>query len=281
MAMLEFKTPNGVIAYTRRGLGDPLVLLHGLYPGASHQEYDHNVSALQQRHTVYALDLLGFGQSDVPRMTHTAEMHQHFVRNFINEVIGVPAAVVASGASCGIATRLGVYDDGLLTRLVLLAPQQKPVYHEPPGLADRLSRFVLGTLAAGASLYEVDASPAGLAHWIRDNYHDPQKWLPAKLKQLHVEANEPNKMMAHISQLCGYFDTDLAHWLPYVRRPTLVVMGADCMPIPQAEWFRPAQWSQGKSMAVVDNAKNFPHEEQSARVNGLMDSFLGNQNGTD
>ena len=272
--MLEFATPQGVIAYARRGLGDPVVLLHGLYPGASHHEFDHNVSALQTRHTVYALDLLGFGQSDVPRIAHTADMHQHFVRDFIAGVIGAPAAVVASGAACGVAARLGVYDDGLLSRLVLLAPPNQSVYHEPPGLADRLSRFVLGTLAAGASLYEVDASPAGLAHWIGENYHDPTKVPRDKIHQLHVEANEPGKMMAHISRLCGYFDTDLAHWLPYVRRPTLLVVGRDCLPVPEAEWLRPAQWSQGKRLVVVDDAKNFPHEEQSAAVNGLVERFL-------
>jgi pimeloyl-ACP methyl ester carboxylesterase len=276
MSVREYATTSGVIAYAKRGLGDPVVLLHGVYPGASHAEFAHNVAALQQAHTVYALDLLGFGQSDVPRIAHTAQMHHYLVRDFLRDVVGGPAAVVASGASCGIAARLGVYDDDLIDRLVLLAPVNQPVFKEPPGLADRLARFVLGTLAAGASLYEVDASIPGLKFWLRDNYHDPDRAIQDRLKTLHAEANEPNKMMAHISLICGYFDTDLTHWLPAVRRKTLIVVGRDCLPVPEGAWLKPAAWSMGKSLEVVDAAKAFPHDEQSASVNELVLRFLGN-----
>jgi pimeloyl-ACP methyl ester carboxylesterase len=153
----------------------------------------------------------------------------------------------------------------------------KSIYKEQPGLADRLTRFLLGTLKAGFSLYEVDASRPGLAFWIKENYHDPKTILKPKIAGLHLEANEPNKMMAHISLICGYFDTDLAHWLPYVRRRTQVIMGADLMPVPILDWFRPAQWSMGKRLDVVEAAKAFPHEEQSAKTNTLMRAFLNDE----
>ncbi len=277
MALLEYQSSRGVIAYDKRGFGDAVVLLHGIYPGASHDEYQHNIKALQQSHTVYALNLIGFGQSDVPRMSHSAQMHQHLLRDFIADVVGEPAHVVASGVSCGIAARLGVYDDPLVKSLVLISPAAQTTYREVPGLADRFAHFFLGTLAAGYTIYEVDASDDGLIHWIKANYHDPQKVLREKLKKLFIEANESNKMMAHISLLCGYFDTDLAHWLPYVRSRVLVVMGADLMPVPTEAWFRKAQWSKEKRLTVIENAKAFPHEEQSAKVNELVDSFLKNQ----
>jgi pimeloyl-ACP methyl ester carboxylesterase len=128
MSLQEYTTPRGVIAYDKRGLGEPVLLVHGIYPGASHLEYEHNVRSLQQSHTVYAINLLGFGQSDVPRITHTAQMHQHHLRDFIAEVIGKPSHVVASGVSCGIVARLGVYDDPLVRSLVLLSPATKPTY---------------------------------------------------------------------------------------------------------------------------------------------------------
>lgn len=277
MSLQEYTTPQGVICYDRRGIGDPLVLVHGLYPGASHDEYAHNVPELQRHFTVYSMNLLGFGQSDVPRITHTAEMHQHMLRDFLAEVVQKPAYIVASGVSCGIAARLGVYDDALVSRLVLISPQLQKKYKEELSLADKLAHFVLGTLSAGFSIYEVEASDEGLDFWVRDNYHDPRKFLKSKIPALLVEANEPNKMMAHISVLCGYFDTDLAHWLPYVRRPTQVVMGADLMPVPVDQWFRPAQWSMGKRLDVVDQARAFPHEEQSAATTRLIVDFLENR----
>ncbi|MCA2213930.1 alpha/beta fold hydrolase [Jidongwangia harbinensis] len=49
------------LAYTRRGTGEPLVLLHGI--GSARQAWDPVVPALAQRYDVIAVDLPGFGES--------------------------------------------------------------------------------------------------------------------------------------------------------------------------------------------------------------------------
>jgi len=176
--------------------------------------------------------------------------------------------------SCGIAVRLGVYEDDIINRLVLLAPTQKSVYREVPGIADRLTQFLLGTLSAGFSVYETAASRAGIIDFLEMSFHDRSKITREQVKQMYVEANEPHKMMPYISALCGYFDTDMANWLKYVRAATQIIVGADLMPIPQHEWLHPAQWSQGKQLDVIENARAFPHVEQSTRANGVMAAFL-------
>lgn len=274
MSLREYASSQGTIVYTRRGLGDPVLLVHGIYPGASHHEFDHTVNALAARHEVYVVDLLGFGQSDSPRRAHDTQLHQHLLRDFIKEQINKPTAVIASGLSCGIAVRLGVYDDAWVSRLVLLAPPNPKVYHEPLGLADRFSHFLLGTLAIGAGHYGNASTRAGLREFLQISYHDPRAITRDVIDQMFVEANEPNKMMPYISALCGYFDTDLSNWLPSVRRPTLVLVGKDQLPVPSEKWLRPAVWSQGKWIDVVDDARDFPHQEQSAKVNGKLLDFL-------
>jgi pimeloyl-ACP methyl ester carboxylesterase len=169
-----------------------------------------------------------------------------------------------------------VYDDPLVRSLVLLSPETKTYYHEHPGLADRFAHFFLGTLRAGYSIYEVDSSDEGLDDWVKDKYHDPKRVSREKVRQLFTEAHEANKMMAHISLLCGYFDTDLANWLPFTRSRVLVIAGQDLMPLPTQDWFeKHGQWSKPKRLEVVENAKAFPHQEQSAKTNDLMLAFLG------
>ena len=274
MPLHEFAALQGTIVYAKRGLGDPVLLVHGIYPGASHHEFDHTIGALAARYEVYAVDLLGFGQSDSPRRAHDTQLHQHLLRDFIKERIAKSTAVIASGLSCGVAVRLGVYDDAWVSRLVLLAPPNPAVYHEPPGLGDRFSRFLLGTLAIGSAHYEVASSRPGLFYFLKDSYHNPKAITRDIIDQLFVEANEPNKMMPYISALCGYFDTDLSNWLPSVRRPTLVLVGQDQLPVPSERWLKPAPWSQGKWFEVVDDARDFPHQEQSAKVNEKLLGFL-------
>ena len=274
MALKEHATPDGILVYDQRGMGDPLLLVHGIYPGASHAEFARNTAALQRHHTVYSVDLIGFGQSDSPRRSHSAQMHQHLLRDFIRDVIGRPTHIVTSGLSAGIVARLGVYDDGILNRLVLLSPVHKEHFHEPPGLADRFSQFLLGTLAVGASNYRVAASVPGLYEFLRESYHQPKSITRDMIDHMFIEANEPNKMMPYISALSGYFDTDLTNWLPYVRRATQIIIGHDLLPVPHEQWMRKAQWSLGKRFDVVEKSRDFPHQEQSARTNALILEFL-------
>jgi len=272
MALHEFRSAQGVMTYTRRGLGDPLVLIHGVYPGASHHEFDRNIAALQRHFQVFALDLLGFGQSDTPRIPHSTATHQHLIRDFIQEVVGTRVHIVASGYGCGIAARLGVFDDGVLQRMVLIGPVMKEVYHDPPGVGDALARFMMGVLV-GKSFYTVHASKPGLYEFLKEHYHTPKAITRELIDQMFVEANEPHKMLPYISALCGYFDTDLGNWLPSVRRPTLLLLGED-EPAPPKEWLREAAWTLGRETAVIPAAKDFPHQEQSAAVNKVLVEFL-------
>src|SRR5437588_6566499 len=81
-------------------LGDehapPLVLLHSPTIGASSYEMRKIVGALAQHYHVYALDLLGFGLSDRPRIDYTAETYITIFRHFLNDDVNQPATITAS-----------------------------------------------------------------------------------------------------------------------------------------------------------------------------------------
>src|SRR4028119_1972187 len=59
----RYPARSGDIAYVVAGSGSPVVLLHGLRPGDSMSEWRESLDVLAQKHTVYALDLPGFGLS--------------------------------------------------------------------------------------------------------------------------------------------------------------------------------------------------------------------------
>src|SRR5215207_7878329 len=62
----SFRWRGHRIAYTKRGDGPPVLLVHGIHAAAWSYEWRSNVDALARGHTVYTVDLLGFGQSDRP-----------------------------------------------------------------------------------------------------------------------------------------------------------------------------------------------------------------------
>src|SRR5437764_12248486 len=77
------------VAFTRHGRGSPVLLVHGLYPGASSFEWRHVVPALAEQHTVFALDLLGFRRSDRPAARYSTGLYPALLADFVVRVLHV------------------------------------------------------------------------------------------------------------------------------------------------------------------------------------------------
>lgn len=70
----------------------PLLLIHGF--GANLNQWRHNLPALSRAAPVYAIDLLGFGDSEKAATLYGAELWAAQVSDFIQQVIGQPVALV-------------------------------------------------------------------------------------------------------------------------------------------------------------------------------------------
>ena len=158
----QYRWGQHAIFYTVRGRGAPLLLVHGLYPGASSYEYRHVFAALARHFRVYALDLLGFGQSARPALAYTPAVYERLIQDFTREVMGGvdhPVSVVASGLGAAYVARAAAERPRLFERLVLVAPA---------GLEARLgARASMGAggacAAAAAAAWRGELQPAGLA----------------------------------------------------------------------------------------------------------------------
>jgi len=275
VALRFHQTSRGEIAYDKRGLGDPLLLVHGIYPGASHEEFHRNVRALGDHFTVWAIDLLGFGDSDKPNITYTAQLYEHLLRDFIIEVIGQPTHVMASGTSCGPATSLAVYNDTLVGKLVLIDPaNDKAPGQHPPTVAARLQQFLLGKLSMGVGLYETMSSRYELKRFLRTRYSNPKHVTEQRVAELHQRATVRHAMYPCISHMTGHLATDVIRWLRYVPNEVLILWGRDAGPPPADKLLRPATWSRGKRIEIIPQAAHWPHDEQSAKVNQMVIEFL-------
>ena len=77
-----------IISYVQLGQNEdlpPLLLIHGF--GASAYHWRYNMPYLSRKYRVYAIDLLGFGQSDKPLVNYTSELWRDQVLAFISEVV--------------------------------------------------------------------------------------------------------------------------------------------------------------------------------------------------
>ena len=106
--------------YLQAGSGPPLVLIHGLLGGYFCWRF--NVPALAQRHTVFALDLPGFGLSVVPRNLDCSMEAQAFRLLLWLEQLDLESVdIVASSWGGGVALLLAALTPRIRS-LVLAAP---------------------------------------------------------------------------------------------------------------------------------------------------------------
>ncbi|MVU77798.1 alpha/beta fold hydrolase [Nocardia sp. ET3-3] len=80
--MPEFDYHGVSVTYDRAGSGDPILFLHNL--GGDRHIWAHQTRSLAATHSVYALDLFGYGDSDSPTSGYTVENYVRMVEEFID-----------------------------------------------------------------------------------------------------------------------------------------------------------------------------------------------------
>ncbi|MCM1981808.1 alpha/beta fold hydrolase [Lyngbya confervoides] len=107
------------IHYVQQGQKGPcLLLVHGF--GASTDHWRKNIEVLSRSCRVWAIDLLGFGRSQKPRVGYTAQLWVDQLRQFCQEIVGEPIYVVGNSLGAYVALCLGVDHADQVEGLVLI-----------------------------------------------------------------------------------------------------------------------------------------------------------------
>ena len=265
------------VHYQKRGLGAPLLLVHNLYPGASHEEFQHNLDELARHYTVYAIDLLGFGDSDAPRRRYTAKLYIDLIADFCRDVIGERAHVMAAGLSCAYVSQVAADRPDLFDRLVFVCPRSEPTGLELPRWAAPIRHFMISAPGLGQGYYEAAAGEYALVRYLRNCFHNPKAVTPERVKRLHYNAWRDGSIHAYAGLCVGYVDWPLLDSLPRVQNPILLVWGRQARPTPVEHSVRLVALARRCNLRIIENAGAWVHDEQSAQVNKLVEAYLEGQ----
>lgn len=116
----------------------PIVLLHGIYGGASHRTWRKLLPLLDAAgKEVYVLDLPGVGESDSPKRSYTIEDFDLFVERFLEEVVQERANLVTESILSNAALRVSSTRPDLVRRVALLSPSGIFTLNEPPSAREQ------------------------------------------------------------------------------------------------------------------------------------------------
>lgn len=237
----------GDIFYTVKGQGTPIVLVHGIYAGASSYEYRHVFDLLARDFRVYAFDLLGFGLSARPPIVYTPVLYEELIQDFIRQVVGgadQPVRVIASTLGAAFTIRAAAERPGLFERLVLIEPTGfEELAASDETLPRRAARALLRSPLIGQGIYNLIASRPSIRYYLRSQtYARKSEVSDDMVDYYYTISHQPGSRFAPASFISGTLNTPVANVYPLLKRPILLCWGKDARftPLENARAFRQA-----------------------------------------
>jgi pimeloyl-ACP methyl ester carboxylesterase len=262
------------IAWTRRGRGPALLLVHDVHPVAWSHEWRRVVAPLAAGHTVWTVDLLGFGRSDRPAVRYGAALMVALLDAFTREVVAAPCTLVGAGVGGAYATALAARDARRFPALVLASPRGVAHRIAPPAAADDARRLLLATPLAGASLFNAIVSRPALRLALRRAYADPRHVTRALVDAAHATAHQPGARHAAAACVGRALDLHVRDALRRLEQPVLLTWGEQARDLPPAE---PAAWRAccpNAEVRTFSHCGSRPHDERAAAWCAAVREFL-------
>lgn len=253
------------VFYATRGRGRGLLLVHSIHAAGNSYEWRHNFRPLAQHFEVFALDLLGFGRSDRPRLDYSARLYVDLVTDFIRDVVGREALVAASGPSGPHAVQVAHEAPDLVAGLVLVgsAGQRRLTRRPGPGPASLAVGRLFRAPLVGEAAFRALVSRPGIRYFLKTQaYADPRRVTPEVVDYYYQSSHQPGAHYAPAALVGGRLELDARAPFARLRQPVAIVWGArgGVASATEAEALR--RYNPGARVTVLAGAAALAHEER-------------------
>jgi pimeloyl-ACP methyl ester carboxylesterase len=276
------------IRYQQAGdQGTPLILVHGF--GASSDHWRKNLPVLGASYRVYAIDLIGYGQSAKPLpgdpIPYTFETWGQQVLDFCQTVVGEAAFVVGNSIGCVVAMQAAVIDPGWVRGLILLdcslrllhdrKRQTLPWYRSAPA---PLIQALLSYRPLGQFFFGRIAQPNSLRKILQQAYGRPEAVTDELIELLLAPARDPaaaDVFLAFIRYSQGPLPEDL---LPQLSCPVLMLWGAEDPWEPIELGRELSRYPAVEDFIPLPGVGHCPQDEAPELVNPLIHDWVAQKN---
>ncbi len=265
------------IAFTKRGSGPPVLLIHGIHAAAWSYEWRNNVDFLARSNTVYTIDLLGFGRSDRPPLKYSARLFISLISDFAGRVIGQPCVLVASSLSGAYATVLAARDPQRFPALVLIAPSGLVRLNQPMTLRGEAGRFAVDAPIAGTAMFNALVSRPSLKSYLRRIYSDDSFVTEELVDVYYAASHQRGARHAPAAFLSGNLNIDVRQAVRRLSQPALLVWGEEGSITPVDEFRGFTALNPDFELSVLSPAGDLPHDERSDDFNVILSTWLSRQ----
>jgi pimeloyl-ACP methyl ester carboxylesterase len=244
-----------------------VVLLHGIYAGASSFEFRHSFAPLAQSYRVFAPDLPGFGKSARPKRVYQPEVFIEFITDFTRQVAGGadhPVTIIASSLTCAYVVEAVARRPDLFDRLALIEPAGIQSLVGKPTVTQRMLGDLIRAPLLGDTLYNLLVSRGGLRYFLTQQvYKDHSLVTDDLIDEYYAISHQPNARYAAASFIGGLLNCDIADVYATIEQPMLLCWGrrSRFAPLELAEAF--LERNANAELAIFDHSGALPHDEEA------------------
>lgn len=268
----------GKIHYTKKGSGSPLLLVHNLTIGSSSYEFNQIFDELSKKHEVYMIDLLGYGLSDKPNMTYTNYLYVQLVIDFIKNIIGKKADILAAGDSAPIAVMACHNDPEVFNRLIFINPQSLFNLNQIPSKHTKLWKLFLELPIFGTFTYNLFSCRALIEKSFENEYFYDRNKIKEKDILAYIEAAhvpDYHSKFTFASYAGKYMNTNIIHSLKEINHSIFILGGAEKEDndniLENYQYYNNAIETH-----LIPNTKQLPHLENPEEILNQIEIFFNN-----
>lgn len=234
-----YRWKHGYIYYKAAGETNapPMLLLHTPELAGSAYEMLDIMTPLAARYRVYTPDLPGFGLSDRPDISYTADLYTELLHDFLADVVKGSATIVASRLACNYAISVAANSPALCSRLVLLSPTalygyQAGTFGLPAALPNVLPTRITIPRRLQMMLYPLLVAFTRLVGRLKNEQVSSLLEQPAGVSTsnqppdyLYATTHQFGAEHAPMDWLAGKLASNVTADMQKVRQPTLLIWG--------------------------------------------------------
>jgi pimeloyl-ACP methyl ester carboxylesterase len=248
----------------------PMVFIHGL--SGQWQNWFENIPRFAAARRVIAMDLPGFGRSEMPEEPISIEVYGRVVAELLEHLDVAPAVLIGNSMGGFVAAEVATRRSELVERLMLLSSagiSQMEVAKRPVLVGGKVAGFLV---TSGVAQMRMAAARPRLRHLVMMLIcRHPSLIKPdAMFEGLMKGANKPGFDDA----LRACLEYDFRERLADIGCPTIVVWGEKDMIIPVRDADQFVGMIDGARKVIFEDTGHVPMFERPKAFNDCLEAFL-------
>ncbi len=251
-------TIDGInINYIKKGKGDNVILIHGWL--ASYKYFNKLIDKLATNYTVYAIDLPGFGDSDIPPIIYNTHNYANIVYQFINKLSINNATLIGHSFGGKVIIDLVTTHNIDINKIILISSA---------GIKNKK------TLKQKLNTYKYKFKKKIINIMYQDNIKE-NKLEELQKKYGSYDYNNSKGIMKNI--LVTVVNEDYRTYLSKIKIPTLLIWGKNDTATPLSDGKYMESMIPNSGLVTIDNTNHFPFITHLDYCYLIIDTFLKNR----